>query len=80
MGLPVVIPDHISDDSDIIRRHNAGAVMDHLQPSDYKKAIEGIDDLLQKPRVENFNRIRALAVQYRNFEIAERIYKEVYAE
>ncbi len=40
LGLPVVIPDHISDDSEIIRQHNAGAILTGFSTQDYLEAVK----------------------------------------
>ena len=76
LGLPVVISDNISDDSEIIEAHDAGVVLKSLNPKDYEEAVLKLDTLLQEPGLRN--RIRSLAKQYRSFDIAERVYREVY--
>lgn len=78
MGLPVVIPKDISDDSEIIEKYNAGAVLDDLSLPSYQKAIKKIDLLLAEHGEQLSDRIRSLAVRYRNFSIAEDIYKKIY--
>lgn len=78
IGLPVVIPDNISDDSDIIRNNNAGAVLKQLTKAEYKNAILKIDQLLNQERNALRQRIRALAETYRNYNIAENEYKKIY--
>ncbi|MFZ1807211.1 MAG: hypothetical protein WAU36_08320, partial [Cyclobacteriaceae bacterium] len=78
MGLPLVIPKDISDDSEIIEKHNAGAVLDDLSVISYQKAVKKIDLLLSENRDLLAKRIRSLAIGYRNFSIAENVYKKIY--
>lgn len=79
LGLPVVIPSNISDDSGIIEQHGAGALLRDFTVSDYVVAIEKIDKLVRAPRLETFHKIRAIAWQYREYGIAEKVYRQVYA-
>ena len=74
----MVIPKDISDDSEIIEKYNAGAVLDDLSLPSYQKAIKKIDLLLAEHGEQLSDRIRSLAVRYRNFSIAEDIYKKIY--
>jgi hypothetical protein len=81
LGLPVVITPNISDDSEIIEKNNAGAVLQGFKKDDYISALKKIDGIiLGKSREEVYNKIRPLAEQYRNFSIAEKIYAEIYSE
>jgi glycosyltransferase involved in cell wall biosynthesis len=77
MGLPVVITKNISTDSQLIHQQNAGYVLNDLNAVEYQKAVLKIDDLLKDPNLHQ--RIRAIAEQYRNFQIAEDIYASIYA-
>jgi len=78
IGLPVVITEGISDDSDIIRIHNAGYVLPALDQRSYQDAVQKIDALLQEDRQVLRERIRKVAIKYRNFDIAVQEYKIVY--
>jgi glycosyltransferase involved in cell wall biosynthesis len=78
LGLPVVITDNISDDSRIIRQHNAGAVIEKLENDSYLDVITKIDSLLAEPKDHLRKRIRRLAEQYRNYNIAVREYTNIY--
>lgn len=78
MGLPVIIPAEISDDSKIIEDFSIGAVLHSLDKESYKQAVVKIDNLLKLPRKENFIRIRSIAKRFRGFEIADQVYSEVY--
>lgn len=79
LGLPVVITKDISDDSAIIKKYKIGAVLEELNDNAYLKAIKKIDELLKNnTRIELFNKIRPIAEKFRNFSIAEKVYKEIY--
>jgi glycosyltransferase involved in cell wall biosynthesis len=78
MGLPVVITKGISDDSELIEKYNAGAVLSDLNTDSYRLAIGKIDTLLQEPAASLAARIRLVSYQFRNFTIAEKVYEEIY--
>ena len=77
MGLPVLISPGISDDSAIIEKENTGVVVDFSDRDAVIKAIGKIEELL-KEKVAIKTKIREIAIRYRSFEIAEKIYKEIY--
>jgi len=79
MGLPVVITPNISVDSDIIKESGAGAILESFDEKGYTNAIKEIDSIIKgKGRTEIYNQIRPLAEKYRNFNIAEEVYKKMY--
>lgn len=79
LGLPVVITKDISDDSDIIKKYKIGSVLEELNETEYLKAIKDIDHLLKNnTRKALYNKIRPIAEKYRNFDIAEKVYKKIY--
>ena len=80
MGLPVVITKDISDDSGIIENENIGYVLKELTANEYKNAILKIDDLLHQDINELRIKIRNIAIKYRSFNIAEKIYKDIYGK
>lgn len=80
MGLPVIIPSNISDDSQIIEDNYIGAVLSALSVAEYKKAVNIIDKLLKGDRKALRDKIKEVAIKYRSFSIAEKIYKEIYAK
>jgi glycosyltransferase involved in cell wall biosynthesis len=81
LGLPVIITKNISDDSDIIRDNKIGSILADLNGESYKKAVMEIDGILSShSRKELFDKIRGVAVKYRNYDIAEKIYKTIYNE
>jgi hypothetical protein len=75
LGLPVVITKDISDDSDIIAQNQAGSVIEELKDDAYQKSVNEIEALLS---TDESDRIRSIAKKYRSFEIAEKIYSEIY--
>ena len=78
-GLPVVIPKNISDDSSIIDENGIGYVLKNLNEEEYENACIKIEHLLQGDRLLLRDKIKKVADKYRNFNIAEEIYKEVYS-
>ena len=78
MGLPVVITNNISDDSDIIRDNKIGAVLEDLSDKSYKQAVTQVDGLLKQDKQELKKKIRTMAERHRNYKIAEEIYKHFY--
>ncbi len=79
MGLPIVIPPDISDDSSIIKEEGLGSIWETLDAEGYRKSLVELEQLLAIPRVERQHRIRQLAVRYRSFAIADKVYAEVYS-
>jgi hypothetical protein len=81
LGLPVVIPVNISDDSQLIAENKIGAVISAFDARNYEHAIETIDELLERPERELLSeRIRSIASRYRNYAIAKDVYSKVYNE
>ena len=79
LGLPVVIPPNISDDSAIIERHNAGTILKGFSKENYMQSIAQIDSIIKgKTRDEIYRIIRPLAEKYRSFSIAEEVYRKIY--
>ena len=79
LGLPVVITPNISDDSDIIEQNKIGAIWRDTSSEGCLAAIKTIDELLKNnTREELYQKIRPIAEKYRNFSIAEKVYKEIY--
>ena len=79
LGLPVIITDDISDDSAIVREHRIGSVLKGLDRSGYEQAVREIAALLAShSRKELYDRIRVIAIRYRSFDRAERIYADIY--
>lgn len=79
LGLPVVIMRGISVDSQIIEENRAGAILKSLDDAGYTNAAGQIDSIIKsRSRTEIYNQIRPLAEKYRNFTIAEEVYKKIY--
>ncbi len=79
LGLPVVISPDISDDSDIIRENGIGVICDFENPSIFRTVIERLDTFISEtPKEEAYSKIRYIANRYRNFSVAEKIYKDIY--
>lgn len=79
LGLPVLITPGISDDSRIISEHGIGAVLEGLDPVSYKKALLLMETLLASGDMEAlYARIRPIAEKYRNFALAQAIYRTIY--
>ncbi len=81
LGLPVVITEEISDDSEIIEKYKIGAVIKGLNNESYLQAIKKIDKILKdNSRKELYRKIRPVAEGHRNFSIANNIYKIIYTQ
>lgn len=77
LGLPVVIPANISDDSEIVEQTKIGVVLYSLDKEAYRSAIVKIDELREQRDLRG--RIHAIAERYRDFSIAEEVYRKVYS-
>ncbi|GIV28492.1 MAG: hypothetical protein KatS3mg027_2306 [Bacteroidia bacterium] len=77
MNLPVIIPQNISDDSTIVQKYNIGYALQDLSIEEFKKSIKWIDDYIVNQK-NNTTSIRTIAEKYRNFSIAENVYKKIY--
>ena len=78
-GLPVVITANIADDSKTIIENGIGAVLNGLNTTEYKKAVEAIDALLlQNYDLSVYSKIRYLVGKRRNYGIAAQVYQNIY--
>lgn len=81
LGLPVIITKDISDDSDIIESNKIGVVLKELNNEAYLQAVKEIDYILMNNLKQDLQKkIRLIATEYRNFDIADKIYKTIYTE
>ncbi len=80
MGLPVIIPKGISDDSEIIAKHDIGVVLENLDAREYQLAIEQIDGILAQEKSILQERIRTNTKPHRGIQIAEQCYEELYGK
>ena len=78
VGLPIVIPAGISDDSDIILQNNAGYVLNELSKNEYINAINKISKLLEEPKENLKTRISNIAKMNRDFNLYKNIYSSIY--
>lgn len=80
LGLPVVITNNISDDTDIIKQNNIGAVIESFDTPSYLNSIKKIDYLIANNTTEVlYTKIRPFAEKHRNFELAKAIYNKIYS-
>ena len=77
MGLPVIISPRISDDSEIIEKENTGIVVDFSDSDALSGAIDKLEAFI-RDKVVLKEKIRQIAIRYRSFELAKKIYKEIY--
>lgn len=77
MGLPIVIPDNISDDSAIVSEHNIGYVLKGQTIDEYRNALQKIDNLLSED-VDVVHRCMSVAEKYRNYSKAVECYQKIY--
>lgn len=76
LGLPVIIPPDISDDSAIIQQNGIGSILASFDARGYHAALEEIDNIRKQPAIKD--KIRSIAKKYRSFKIAEDVYRNVY--
>ena len=79
MGLPIAITQNISDDSEIIEKHKIGSVIKSLNYDGYLSSIKEMEALLNSDIHALKDKIRKIAEEKRNIEIAEDIYKDIYS-
>jgi len=77
MGLPVIISPRISDDSEIIEQENTGIVVDFSDGDALSRSIDKLEGFI-KDKVALKAKIRQIAIRYRSFELAKKIYQEIY--
>ena len=79
LGLPVIITKDISDDSGIIKENGIGSVLTDLDRSGYERSVNEISSLITGfSREQLYDRIRPVAMRFRGFDRAERIYAAIY--
>lgn len=75
VGLPVIIPNDISVDADIIKEHHIGYVLKDLSYAEMKQSVITIEKIIA---AEHKHKIRNIAERHRNFNIASDIYHKIY--
>lgn len=74
-GLPILLPDGIGDDSDIIKAEGGGAIVDLHDPRDIQQALERLQSQMTKEEMRGY--IKQLAVKHRNFDIGKKVYEKI---
>jgi hypothetical protein len=77
-GLPVILEKNIGDDSDIIEREGGGVVL--KAPGQYREALQGIENMLERGRGTLNEQIKPLAMKYRDEALIERVYSDVFED
>ncbi len=80
LGLPVVITENISDDSEIIKTYKIGSIMNDFSKEGYFRNIKEIDNLLKIDNKKLKEKILLVAKKYRSFDIAKNVYQAIYPE
>lgn len=81
LGLPVIITKDIANDSNLIARNKIGSVITELNTECYRRSVEEMDQLLRTYTIRQlYDKIRGIAEEERNFGVALKVYKEVYAD
>jgi hypothetical protein len=80
MGLPILITKDSANDSEFISQNNIGAVIGDLNYNSYFSAIRKIDVLLRLDNFELKSGISSIAKRHKNFDIADKIYQEIYSK
>ena len=75
-GLPILLPDLVGDDSDIIKTEGGGAIIDVTDNQSLEKAFCAVEQIVQKG-IAGRDEIAMLAIKHRNPEIAVKVYKEI---
>jgi glycosyltransferase involved in cell wall biosynthesis len=78
LGLPVIISKDISDDSLIIENENIGAVIDNWNAEGYNLALNKLNIIFDLDKKILRRKIINVANTYRNFNLAESVYSEIY--
>jgi hypothetical protein len=75
-GLPILLPDLVGDDSDIIKTEGGGAIIDVTDYQSLEMAFCAVEQIAQKG-IAGRDEIAMLAIKHRNPEIAVKVYKEI---
>ncbi len=79
MGLPIIIPPNIANDSRLIQTHNIGVLWDITKEDAHQLCVNNALELLGSIELKTKEKIRAIAKKEKNFSIAQDIYKKIYA-
>ncbi len=79
MGIPILIGQGISEDSEIIQNTKTGVIRENLTSEGLEKGIIDMEELLKTNSDGSLSlKIRELAVKHRNYKIAEEVYRKIY--
>lgn len=80
-GLPVIIPEGISDDSDIIEKNEVGVVLKGFEKMNLLAGAAKMKKLLEEKRPEDLAaKLHQIVQQYRSYDIARKAYLQVYGK
>ncbi len=74
-GLPIIIPDGVGDDSDIIKKEGGGAVIDIDDPKSVQIGLETVAKIITNEHYRE--EIRAIAVRHRDKNWQENAYSDL---
>ena len=60
------------------QKENTGIVVDFSDKVDLARSIDKIEELLER-KEELRGKIRQIAIKYRSYDLAKKIYKEIYS-
>ncbi|MFN5184124.1 MAG: hypothetical protein ACK5D5_13970 [Bacteroidota bacterium] len=78
MGLPIIITKNISNDSQIIEDSGMGYVWKEMTTKEFEISLVEVKKIISSDVKSYSEKIRNLAIDFRNFEIARDIYREIY--
>ena len=79
MGLPIIIPQGISDDSQLVKDQDIGAVLNGFNTKAYEQAIDKVERLMSDKLVLK-QKIRGIAKKHRSEDRAQQVYAHLYGE
>lgn len=77
MGIPVLITKDISDDSEMIEEFGIGSVWKSFDDASIVDMIKKLDVKMKDPEIKK--KARIIAEQTKTFDLAERVYSEIYS-
>jgi hypothetical protein len=76
-GLPILIEDHIGDDSAIIQREGGGVI---LEPTQARQAFAQIEQIIKPGRARIAGEIARIAFKHRRIALVQSTYKQLFDE
>jgi len=77
-GLPVVIPPNISEDSNLIKTHQIGAIWEETTLEGCKTTLEQLEKIQKQAQLSK--KIQEIGRTYRGYHLAEKAYQFVYSK